>query len=479
MSMKRYKQLALGATLLAFTLPLGLAAQTATDQEVNDLKQQVQALRSEMDAMKAASATPKVVPAVATQVADAPAAGAPAAAATEAAPAPPPDPLAGITSVLHGVNLTALVDGYYQYNANHPVDGTYTEPFTNVNSQFMLNLLEVQLDKPVDRSSPLGFRVAMGFGNAMTQIENSSNFALKTGVSDGNATTTQYLKEGYLSYMAPIGKGLQIDFGKFVTPAGNEVIESNQNWNYTRGLLFYDAIPYYHFGARVKYTFNDKFSITGLATNGWNNVLSTNTGKTGGFSASWNATKKITLTETYLTGPRDAFATGNNSSWNNLADTVVAYNPTSKLSVAGEFDYDHQGLSAAENYTGTGGADYTGVAGYVRYAVSSKTAVAGRYEYLNDHDGLALGINGGLAVAGYPFPSGNSLPVGVGGHDHPQEFTGTLERTFANHFITRLEYRHDFSNHDIFEVGGGKGAASFSDHQDTVTVGMMLVLQPQ
>ena len=440
MSMNRYKKLALGATILAFALPMGLAAQTATDQQVNDLQKEVQALRAEMDAMKNAAATPRVMPAVATQVADAQA-GAPAAAPTEAPAAAPADPLAGITSVLHGVNLTALVDGYYQYNANHPVDGNYTQPFTNQDSTFMLNLLEVQLDKPVDKSSPLGFRVALGFGNAMTQIENSSTFAYwnatgssSNGNSDGNATTTQYLKEGYLSYMAPIGKGLQIDFGKFVTPAGNEVIESNQNWNYTRGLLFYYAIPYYHFGARVKYTFNDKFSVTGFATNGWNDVLSTNTGKTGGFSASWNATKKISLTETYLTGPRDIAGIGDNGPWNNLADTVITYNPTAKLSLAGEFDYDHQGLNAAaDSYEGLpssiSGADYTGVAAYARYAISPKTAVAVRYEYLNDHDGLALGANGGL-LGGLPSASlpgcyyEDSYSSCALAHDHPQEFTG-------------------------------------------------------
>ena len=471
MSMKRSNRLALGAALLAFALPVGLAAQTATDQQVNDLQKEVQALRAEMDAMKNAATTPRVMPAVATQVADAPA-GAPAAAATEAPAAAPADPLAGITSVLHGVNLTALVDGYYQYNANNPVDHNYTQPFTNVDSQFMLNLLEVQLDKPVDKSSPLGFRVALGFGNAMTAIEHSSTLG-----PDGTATTTQYLKEGYLSYMAPIGKGLQIDFGKFVTPAGVEVIESNQNWNYTRGLLFYNAIPYYHFGARVKYTFNDKFSVTGFATNGWNDVLSTNTGKTGGFSASWNATKKLSLTETYLTGPRDVAGIADNGPWNNLTDTVINYNPTAKLSFAGEFDYDHQGFDAASDSalglsSTIRGADYTGLAGYVRYAVSSKTAVAGRYEYLNDHDGLALGINGGLAFTSIPFPSSSGI------HDHPQEFTGTLERTFAGHLITRLEYRHDFSNKDIFEYGNATGRNPFVDHQDTVTVGMMLVLQP-
>jgi hypothetical protein len=415
--MNRYKKLALGATLLAFTLPLGLAAQTPAP---------------------APAETPAPAPAAA-----------------------PADPLAGITSVLHGVNLTALVDGYYQYNANQPVAGTYTEPFTNVNSQFQLNLLEVQLDKPVDKSSPIGFRVALGFGNAMTATDGGT-------FGDGGNTSTQYLKEGYLSYMAPIGKGLQIDFGKFVTPAGAEVIESNQNWNYTRSILFYDAIPYYHFGARVKYTFNDKWSITGLATNGWNNVLSTNTGKTGGFSATWNATKKISLTETYLTGPRPILSSSDNGSWNNLSDTVLTYNPTGKLSLMANFDYDYQ-----NNFFGKGnGADYTGIAAYAKYQCSPKTAVAGRYEYLNDHDALALGFNGGLdSLSSVPF-------TGQGIHDHPQEFTGTLEHTFAGHLISRLEYRHDFSNNPIFEVGGGKGTPSFSDHQDTVTVGMMLVLQP-
>ena len=41
-----------------------------------------------------------------------------------------------------------------------------------------------------------------------------------------------------IDLVAPIGKGLQIDFGKWVTPNGAEVIETNQNWNYSRSLLF-------------------------------------------------------------------------------------------------------------------------------------------------------------------------------------------------------------------------------------------------
>ena len=52
--------------------------------------------------------------------------------------------------------------------------GTATEPFTITNSQFSLNLIELQLDKPVDKSSPLGFRVAFGFGKAINAVNNSA-----------------------------------------------------------------------------------------------------------------------------------------------------------------------------------------------------------------------------------------------------------------------------------------------------------------
>lgn len=465
MRMKRFYRIGLGLIFLACTLPAGLTAQTSdsdTNSKIADLEKQIEAIRAELETLKSRPAAPTAdaTPAVAAVVTPE-ATAAPAGAST--------NPLAGISSVLGGVNLTGLADIYYSYNANNPAQtldgsnaGTYTEPFTFRNNRFGLNLIELQLDKPVDKTTPLGFRVAVGFGDAMNAINGSSNTS-----GDGTNSATQYLKEGYLSYFAPLGKGLQLDFGKFVTSAGAEVLESNQNWNYTRGLLFYYAIPYYHFGARAKYTFNGKWSVTGLATNGWNNVVASNSGKTGGVSIAWNATKKVTLTETYLAGPRDLAGIGDNGSWNHLTDTVLAYNPTAKLSLAAEFDYDHQGLDSQlqnhfeSNLTGT---DYTGFAGYVKYAISPKVAVAGRYEYLNDHDGLAF-LAGGAA----------SGPIS---HNHPQEFTATLERTFAGHLISRLEYRHDESNKNIFVSGGGKGSPSFVSNQDTATAGLIFVLEP-
>ncbi len=449
MRLKSLCNMAMGFVFLACTLPVGLAAQTTsadTDQKVADLEKQLQAIRAELDAIKSQPAVPAAAATAAT----------PATPATSAVAAAPANPMAGITSVLGGVNLTGLVDAYYGYNANHPalgvahVGNTATEPFQFTNGQFSLNLLELQLDKPVDKTSPLGFRVALGFGQAITAVNNTPFEVAKTSTG-----VQEYLKEGYMSYMAPIGKGLQIDAGKFVTPAGAEVIETNQNWNYSRSLLFTYAIPYYHFGARAKYTFNDKWSVTGYVTNGWNNVVATNSGKTFGPSIAWNATKKITITETYLAGPRDIFLTGNNGPWNNLSDTVIAYNPTAKLSLQANVDYDREEEFGTAMTPSKKAADYSGIAVYAKYAFNPKVAVAGRYEYLNDHDGLATFITTAKG-------------------QHLNEFTGTIERRIAGHLLSRLEYRHDDSNQDFFQ----RGLPSFVKGQTTVDAGLVFVLEP-
>src|SRR5574337_99509 len=167
----------------------------------------------------------------------------------------------------------------------------------------------------------LGYHLAFGFGQAMNVVN---------AADPGGLSYSQYLKEAYFSYLAPVAKGLQLDFGKFVTPHGAEVIETKDNWNYSRGLLFTYAIPFYHFGMRGKYTFNDKYSLAAYVVNGWNNIVDNNTGKTLGMTWGWTPTKKLSLTQNYMVGPE---ATGTNSHWRQLTDTVVSYSPTGKLSL--------------------------------------------------------------------------------------------------------------------------------------------------
>jgi hypothetical protein len=112
-----------------------------------------------------------------------------------------------------------------------------------------------------------------------------------------------------------------------------------------------------------------------------------------------------------------------------------------------------------------GPVDWSGVAGYVKYQLDPLWAVAGRYEYYNDHDGFTTG---GFQTIGL-------LSVFVPTPQHVNEVTVTVERKFVQHLITRAEYRFDDSNNPH---AFNKDAAKFANTQSTVSAGLIFVLEP-
>jgi len=416
------------------------APQSSADiaSRIDSLEKQLADLKSQMEAQKAAAAAP------APSAAPVPA----AAAVPAAAPAP-----TGLAGLLGPTTLSGFVDVYYGYNSNQPANRTTALRNFDINSsQFALNMLELVADKAPDATaSRVGYHIALGFGQAMNLV-NAGEFASPnlpgTPVGGPPSTITnfdQYLKEGYLEYLAPVGKGLQINVGKFVTPAGAEVIETKDNWNYSRGLLFSWAIPYFHFGVSGKYAFNSKFALTGYLMNGWNNSVDNNSGKTTGFTAAWTPNPKFSLIENYLVGPEQA---DDNSDFRHLTDTVVTYSPNAKLSLMANYDYGHDRVLAPSSGlpTATAPVWWTGIAGYIKYAPNATWAIATRGEWFKDHNG---------------FSTGTAQNVG--------EFTITLQRMLASKIISRLEFRRDMSDQDVFPYRTGL----FKDAQNTVTLGMV------
>ena len=102
-----------------------------------------------------------------------------------------------------------------------------------------------------------------------------------------SADQLNYIEQAFLSLKPPKAKGFELDFGKFVTSAGAEVIEAKDNWNYSRSLLFVNAIPYWHFGARTSMPVSKTETIGFQLVNGWNNVSKTNGGVTGVFTSAY------------------------------------------------------------------------------------------------------------------------------------------------------------------------------------------------
>jgi hypothetical protein len=314
--------------------------------------------------------------------------------------------------------VSGFVDMYYSYNFNKPSQACATvggvaifnclRNFDVAHNSFSLNLAEIAFEKKPTTTSRAGFRIDLDYG---------ATAGLVAGSEPGGTTLYQNIQQAYISYLAPAGKGLQLDFGKFVTPAGNEVIETKDNWNYSRGLLFALAIPYYHMGMRANYAVNDTVSVAGYLVNGWNNVVDNNTGKTVGASVTLKPTPALTIIENYLGGPEQA---GNNDDWRNLSDTVVTYTATKDVSLALNYDY------AKDTVAGNKVA-WQGIAAYLKYQANPWFAVTPRFEWFDDQDGFATSTT-----------------------QKVKEFTLTAELKHKDGVMLRIEYRGDFSNVPYF-----------------------------
>ena len=319
------------------------------------------------------------------------------------------------------IEFSGLVDGYYMWAANE-VD-PQLRAFALGHNSFSLNYAEVAIGKPVSETSRAGFQLDFGAGDT-ADVVNS--------FEPGGPDYLKHVQQAYVSYLVPAGQGLTVDFGKFVTPHGAELIESHTNYNYSRGLLFTLAIPFYHTGVRAVYPATDKVTLTGFLVNGWNNVIDNNSDKTDGVGVAIAPTDRLSISQTYMVGKEGSSDDG----VRHLYDALVTYTATDRLSILGNVDYGQDEIGGAD-------AQWYGVAVGLKYQLNDVWAVSPRYELLKDDDGWATGLSQTV-----------------------QEVTLTADYQPAPGFLTRFEVRTDFSDEDYFTDSDGDVTSS----QPTVIV---------
>jgi hypothetical protein len=343
-------------------------------------------------------------------------------------PAQTPAPDSSVVSFFRQTEVSGFVDVYLGYNFNTPsTRQAEVRNFDIQHDSFSLNLAELSLEKKPTADSRAGFRVDLDYGPTATVV---------SAAEPGGTQTFQNILQAYASYLAPLGQGLQFDIGKFVTPIGNEVIKTRDNWNYSRSLLFTLAEPYYHAGVRVSYSVNDHFSLLGLLVNGWNNVVDNNSGKTVGVQATLKPSAALTIVQSYMGGPEQA---NDNADWRHLVDTVITYTATPTVSLAMNYDYGRDTVAGSP-------VTWQGVAGYLRYQPKPWFAITPRVEYYGDPNGFTTGVTQKL-----------------------KETTLTMEFKHKDGVLLRAEYRRDMSDKPFFL----KDVSSLVTHQDTLTVGIV------
>jgi Putative beta-barrel porin-2, OmpL-like. bbp2 len=303
-----------------------------------------------------------------------------------------------------------MFDGYYSFNNNHPFSG-YNQlyNFNDKTDAADLNMLKMTASRD---PAPVGFRLDLGFGRAFELIH----------VPPADPNAFRLIEQAYVSVKPKQLKGFEADFGAFTTSAGAEVIESKDNWNYSRSYLFALSEPYMHFGLRTSMPIGSSVTVGLQVVNGWNIIVDQhgNNMQTVGITGAVTR-KKFTWTNTYYTGPQYTPTTRGNR---NLFDTVLLLTPTEKFSAYISYDYGQQhSIASGINH-------WDGVAGAGHWQFAKCCAASIRAEWFNDPSGFTTGSVQQL-----------------------HEITLTGEYKIMDGLLARAEYRHDGSNVPYFDHG--------------------------
>lgn len=364
---------------------------------------------------------------------------------------------------LHDTTINLSLDTYYDYNFNNPVGRVnLLRAYDVLSNEFSLNQASVVVEHLPDVAAGhrWGGRLDLQFGQATDTLQgNPSN--------EPRPQIYRNIFQVYGTYIVPLGKGLNIDFGKWGSSLGIEGNYTKDQINYSRSYWF-NFLPFYHMGVRASLPINDRFALNYWVVNGTNQVEATNGFKDELFGFTAKPQKNVNWTLNYYLGqehPDRAPATncgpipvqpglcftGISPAPNgrtHIFDSYVTWQATSNLSLSLEGDYVIQrlwknagpGESAAPFHTDGGAV-------YIRYQLTPKIALATRAEYMSDRGALFSGLTQAL-----------------------KENTVTFDYKLADGFLMRYEWRRDYSNQPSFlsDVQG-----LLKKEQNTATLGVM------
>ncbi|MGH7740650.1 MAG: porin [Candidatus Eiseniibacteriota bacterium] len=339
------------------------------------------------------------------------------------------------------IAVNGLASASYSYNFNQPPTHLNAyRVFDFDDNTFKVDVVEVAVQHAAVKPREGGFRVDVTMGGSVPRVSAASG--LFRDPVTGEAQDFD-LQQAYATYVAPLGSGLRLDAGKFVSPCGYELIEGFDGWNNnaTRSFLFGFATPFTHTGVRASYAFSPKASALLMVVNGWDNATDNNTAKSVGAQLVLTPVPAFAVTLNGIVGPEQ---TGNDHDQRRLGDLVATLNATPRLTLALSADYGtEEGLLAPAS---NDAAKWSGAAGYARWQASSAFALIVRGETFDDGDGVRTGLSQTLS-----------------------EFTLTPEWHVTPSFIVRADLRTDRSNRNAFPSDSGD-----QDSQTTVLLNALV-----
>ena len=342
-------------------------------------------------------------------------------------------------TLLEEIALFSYIENSAVFNLNGNGRGNHNElRLYDFDSGYTFNIAEFSAKKDPSERYPFGFGVVLTVGQDAQKNHALGIFRDSDDAFPFRNTFVGDLQQAYGSYKVPLGSGLTVKAGKFVTLLGYEVIESPNNPNFSRSFLFGFAIPFTHVGALLSYSPTDWLTVTAGPVVGWDVAKDNNN--------SMSATGQFALTEqaSNTTHPRT------------VLDWTATYTGIKKVTLGANLDYGWEPKEASLVASGTRAdtdATWWGIAGYTAYDWTEQLGTALRLEYFDDPESVRTAARA------------------VGGRTSLWEVTGTLQYKIWKGLVGRLEYRHDQANEKVFKLVD-HGTRPALKNQDTISVAL-------
>lgn len=361
-----------------------------------------------------------------------------------------------LQNALFGINISGFLDTGWTLSTNHPgsfwnhnISGRY---FDQDQNQIVFNDFNLTLDKP-EKDWGVGFHFAADFGRLGNLLRRATFWGVNKfqGAGNGGEPSAEF-REGFLTFTIPIGAGLQIKTGKFVTLMGTEVIPApgSYNPNISRSFLFNFGIPLTHTGLLLSYPFAQWLTVMGGPVTGWDDPHDNNTSPSfhGGFN--FTPADAFSLATSIMYGPEQR---NHDNRQRFTISNVATIKVISDLTFFVEYTYGHEDKATASLRD----ASWQGVAAIASYDWTDRFNTSLRAEFFKDADGVRT-IGSGLFGASQP------KDTGLG------ELTLTGAYKFTKMLLGRMEVRQDWADQKVFALGDSGRA-----NKSQTTLAMQLI----
>ena len=356
------------------------------------------------------------------------------------------------------VTFLGYVEGFYQYNFNRPSNGlTNYRAFDNRANSFTLANVAVGA---AWEAGPVVGKLVLQVGHTPSTYYASSE-PTSPGSSGANASSSElwkYVQEANVGYKAPVGNGLLLQLGLFLSPIGPESMAIHDQWNWSRSTLFY-ALPYYHAGLRATYELTPEWTASLGVYNGWNDIVDNNEDKSFAATLAYKVADHVNAQVHYMSGNERKSGAPEGPYWRHDLDAYAQVDVTPCLSFLA-----HGNAGFEPNRFGTS-TWYAGAL-YARVKMTEWLYAAVRGDRFWEN---VASNSSGTADTMFNWPTGTTWVTSG---------TATLDARPHDNVSIRLEYRRDQADQALYfrsaVTGDGSAANPFVTNarsQDTLTLG--------